>query len=99
MASKSKKPAKMANRNVGNNAPLKDDGERYMVISPAGKVIYPGKGVALAEAVRLAVGMVELTGIAKIGEGGELIPGTVRDDEFVAFAQSSTAQAQELAAA
>src|SRR5438874_78542 len=47
-----KKPAKMANRNLGAEA-VKDDGEKYAVVNGDGRPVYPGAGVALGEAVRL----------------------------------------------
>jgi hypothetical protein len=78
-----KKNAKMANRNVGVET-IKDDGDKYVVLRDGAKV-YSGKGVALAEAVRLATSLQEGAGIAKI-EGEVLTPGKVDDkNEFVAF--------------
>ena len=78
-----KKNAKMANRNVGVET-IKDDGDKYVVLRDGAKV-YGGKGVALAEAVRLATSLQEGAGIAKI-EGEALTPGKVDEkNEFVAF--------------
>ena len=78
-----KKNAKMANRNVGVET-IKDDGDKYVVLRN-GAQVYSGKGVALAEAVRLATSLQEGAGIAKV-EGEGWVPGTVDDkNEFVAF--------------
>ncbi len=59
-----KKNAKMANRNVGVET-IKDDGDKYVVLRN-GAQVYSGKGVALAEAVRLATSLQEGAGIAKV---------------------------------
>jgi hypothetical protein len=78
-----KKNAKMANRNVGVET-IKDDGDKYVVLRNGAKV-YGGKGVVLAEAVRLATSLQEGAGIAKV-EGDEWVPGTVdQTGEFKAF--------------
>ena len=58
-----KKPAKMANRNVGAEA-IKDDGDKYAVVRD-GLRVYGGGGVALGEAVRLATSLAAGAGIAK----------------------------------
>jgi hypothetical protein len=78
-----KKPAKMANRNVGAEA-IKDDGDKYAVVRD-GLRVYGGGGVALGEAVRLATSLAAGAGIAKV-ENGSLVVGTVNaGGEFVAF--------------
>jgi hypothetical protein len=79
-----KKNAKMANRNVGQEV-IKDDGDKYVVLRDGIKV-YGGKGVALAEAVRLATSLQEGAGIAQLAGDGSWTPGTVADSgEFVAY--------------
>jgi hypothetical protein len=80
-----KKPAKMANRNVGSES-IKDDGDKYVVVREGIKV-YGGNGVALGEAVRLATSLAESAGISRIDNGsGTLTPGTVNGGgEFVAY--------------
>jgi hypothetical protein len=70
-----KKPAKMANRNIGAIEAVKDDGEKYTVVGMNGKPIYPGAGVALNEAVRLATSLVEGGGLAHVEPDGSLTPG------------------------
>ena len=76
MAQKAKnKPAKMANRNIGANETVKDDGEKYAVVGMNGKPIYPGGGVTLNEAVRLATSLVDGGGLAHIEADGSLTPG------------------------
>jgi hypothetical protein len=83
MAGKAKKkPAKMANRNVGQEV-VKDDGEKYAVVDPSGICLYPGKGVALGEAVRLATSLVTPAGVAHVNPDGSLTQG--RLDESGAF--------------
>jgi hypothetical protein len=78
-----RKPAKMANRNVGAET-IKDDGDKYVVVRGDIKV-YGGDGVSLGEAVRLATTLAESAGVSKI-ESGVLTPGTVNaSGEFVAF--------------
>jgi hypothetical protein len=78
-----KKPAKMANRNVGAET-IKDDGDKYVVVRD-GRRVYGGNGVALAEAVRLATSLVAGAGISRV-DGDTLTPGTVNGSgEFVAF--------------
>ena len=71
-----KKPAKMANRNLGVEA-VKDDGDRYAVISADGRPVYPGGGVALHEAVRLGTSLVAAAGIARVEGDGTLTPGRI----------------------
>jgi hypothetical protein len=71
-----KKPAKMANRNIGAEA-VKDDGDRYAVVGPDGRPVYPGGGVALNEAVRLGTSLVAAAGIARVEADGTLTPGRI----------------------
>ena len=78
-----KKNAKMANRNVGAEV-IKDDGDKYVVLRDGIKV-YGGKGVVLAEAVRLATSLQEGAGIAQLAADGTWTRGTVAETgEFVA---------------
>lgn len=78
-----RKPAKMANRNVGAET-IKDDGDKYVVVRD-GVRVYGGNGAALGEAVRLATSLVAGAGIARL-EGGALTMGTVNaEGEFVAY--------------
>lgn len=78
-----KKPAKMANRNVGAET-IKDDGDKYVVVRD-GIRVYGGDGVALGEAVRLATSLAAAAGISRVEAGG-LTQGTVNGNgEFVAF--------------
>jgi hypothetical protein len=77
MAEKAKKkPAKMANRNIGLDA-VKDDGEKYAVINGDGRPVYPGGGVTLNEAVRLGTQLVASAGIARVEGDGTLTPGRI----------------------
>ncbi len=79
-----KKPAKMANRNVGVET-IKDDGDKYVVMRD-GIRVYAGNGVALGEAVRLATSLAACAGVSRRVADGTLTPGTVTDDgQFVAF--------------
>ena len=79
-----RKPAKMANRNVGAEV-IKDDGDKYVVMRDGFRV-YGGKGVALGEAVRLATSLAETAGVSRVDADGSLTPGTVTDGgEFVAY--------------
>ena len=79
-----KKPAKMANRNVGAET-IKDDGDKYVVVRD-GMRVYGGSGVALGEAVRLATSLAAGAGIARVNGGGPLTLGTVNGSgEFVAY--------------
>ena len=79
-----KKPAKMANRNVGAEA-IKDDGDKYVVLRE-GERVYAGGGVALGEAVRLATSLAEGAGIAQLSSDGTWTQGTLGvDGEFVAY--------------
>lgn len=79
-----KKPAKMANRNVGVEA-IKDDGDKYIVVRDGFRV-YGGAGVTLGEAVRLATSLTAGAGIARVDAGGSLTQGTVNGTgEFVAY--------------
>jgi hypothetical protein len=71
-----KKPAKMANRNIGAQA-VKDDGDKYAVIAADGRPVYPGGGVALNEAVRLGTSLVAAAGIARVEADGTLTPGRI----------------------
>ena len=78
-----RKPAKMANRNVGVET-IKDDGDKYVVMRDGFRV-YGGKGVALGEAVRLATSLAETAGVSRV-DGDTLTPGTVTQaGEFVAY--------------
>jgi hypothetical protein len=78
-----KKPAKMANRNVGAEA-IKDDGDKYVVVRD-GLRVYGGGGVALGEAVRLATSLAAGAGISRVDKGG-LTRGTINGaGEFVAY--------------
>jgi hypothetical protein len=70
-----KRPAKMANRNVGGAEAVKDDGEKYAVVNASGRPVYPGRGVALSEAVRLATSLVNGAGLARVESDGTLTPG------------------------
>jgi hypothetical protein len=70
-----KKPAKMANRNIGANEAVKDDGEKYAVVAANGKPVYLGTGVTLNEAVRLATSLVDGAGLAHVNADGSLTPG------------------------
>jgi hypothetical protein len=80
-----KKPAKMANRNVGAES-IKDDGDKYVVIRDGFRV-YGGGGVSLGEAVRLATSLVAGAGISRVDAGGGLTQGTINGSgEFVAYA-------------
>ncbi|HSD77572.1 MAG TPA: hypothetical protein VLA98_09210 [Solirubrobacteraceae bacterium] len=71
-----KKPAKMANRNIGLEA-VKDDGEKYAVVGADGRPVYPGGGVGLHEAVRLGTSLVSAAGIARVEGDGTLTPGRI----------------------
>jgi hypothetical protein len=71
-----KKPAKMANRNIGVEA-VKDDGDKYAVIAADGRPVYPGRGVGLHEAVRLGTSLVAAAGIARVEADGTLTPGRI----------------------
>jgi hypothetical protein len=76
MAQKAKKkPAKVANRNLGGVDNVKDDGEMYAVVNASGKPVYPGRGVALTEAVRLATSLVNGAALARVETDGSLTPG------------------------
>jgi hypothetical protein len=70
-----KRPAKMANRNLAGAESVKDDGEKYAVVNALGKPVYPGRGVALNEAVRLATSLVNGAGLARVESDGTLTPG------------------------
>jgi hypothetical protein len=72
-----KKPAKMANRNIGTVEAVKDDGDKYAVIGTNGKPVYPGGGIGLHEAVRLATSLVSGGGLARVEDDGTLTPGRV----------------------
>ena len=79
-----RKPAKMANRNVGVET-IKDDGDKYVVMRDGFRV-YGGKGVALGEAVRLATSLAETAGVSRVDTDGTLTPGSVTQaGEFVAY--------------
>ena len=51
------------------------NGEKYAVVNGVGKPVYPGDGVALNEAVRLATSLVSGAGLARIESDGVLTPG------------------------
>ena len=79
-----KKNAKMANRNVGVEV-IKDDGDKY-VVNREGFRVYGGKGVALAEAVRLATSLEAAAGIARVNPDGTETAGTVTEaGEFIEY--------------
>jgi len=79
-----RKPAKMANRNVGAET-IKDDGDKYAVVRDGARV-YGGGGVALGEAVRLATSLAAGAGVSRVDAGGALTPGTVdANGEFIAY--------------
>jgi hypothetical protein len=63
-----RKPAKMANRNVGAET-IKDDGDKYVVLRD-GVRVYGGSGVALGEAVRLATSLASGAGIGRLDGPG-----------------------------
>jgi hypothetical protein len=79
MAGKAKKrPAKMATRGLGTQAAGGDDGgARYAVVDTEGVRVYPGAGVSLPEAVRLATSLVMKAGVARIEADGTLTRGRV----------------------
>jgi hypothetical protein len=79
MAGKAKKrPAKMATRGLGAQAAGgADDGVRYAVVDTEGIRVYPGGGVTLPEAVRLATSLVMKAGVARIEPDGTLTRGRV----------------------
>jgi hypothetical protein len=70
-----RKPARMGNRRAGAVEAVKDDGDRYAVVNAAGRPVYPGRGVALNEAVRLATSLVNGGGLARVESDGSLTPG------------------------
>jgi len=72
----SNKPAKVATRAMGKGT-AELTGARFAAVTPECVPVYPGGGVALAEAVRLAEGMVAPTGVARVEEDGSLTLGTV----------------------
>jgi hypothetical protein len=72
-----KKPAKMANRNIGASATVKDDGDKYAVVRSDGRPVYPGRGVTLDEARRLGTTLVAAAGIARLEGDGTLTPGRI----------------------
>ena len=77
-----KKPAKMANRKIGTEAALKDDGDKYAIVGADGRPVYPGAGVTLNEAVRLGTSLVASAGLARVESDGTLTPGRVDGGEF-----------------
>lgn len=83
MAENTKKPAKMANRNVGLQT-VKDDGAKYAVVLADGRRAYGGAGVALPEAVRLATTLIAPASVAKVEADGSLTHGSVVSGAFVA---------------
>jgi hypothetical protein len=70
-----KRPAKVGNRNLGGAETVKDDGDKYAVVNASGRPVYPGRGVALNEAVRLATSLVNGAGLARVESDGTLTPG------------------------
>jgi hypothetical protein len=71
-----KRPARMANRSASAvETVVKDDGGKYAVVNAAGRPVYPGGGVALSEAVRLATSLVTGAGLARVEPDGTLTPG------------------------
>ena len=79
-----RKPAKMANRNVGAET-IKDDGDKYVVMRGDIRV-YGGRGVALGEAVRLATSLAETAGVSRVNADGTLTSGSVTGaGEFLAY--------------
>ena len=79
-----RKPAKMANRNVGAET-IKDDGDKYAVVRDGARV-YGGGGVSLGEAVRLATSLASGAGVSRVDPGGTLTVGSVTPEgEFVAY--------------
>ena len=82
-----------ANRNVGQEAAIKDDGIKYTAINAAGERIYRGEGVTLAEAVRLALGLKAPAGVARVENDGSLTPGNVNKEtgEFNVVGERSAA--------
>jgi hypothetical protein len=89
MAGKAKKkPAKMANRNIGGQQIAGEDGMRFAVVDADGHRVYAGGGVGLAEAVRLATTLVIPAGIARIEADGTLTRGRVgADGHFAAVGE------------
>jgi hypothetical protein len=84
MADKNKKPAKMANRNVGAET-IKDDGDKYVVVRD-GLRVYGGSGVSLGEAVRLATSLAAGAGVSRLESDGSLTVGSVSTEgEFAAY--------------
>ena len=77
-----KKPAKMANRKIGTEAALKDDGDKYAIVGGDGRPVYPGAGVTLNEAVRLGTSLLASAGLARVESDGTLTPGRVEGGEF-----------------
>jgi hypothetical protein len=78
MAGKAKKkPAKMANRNIGGPQAGGDDGQRFTVVDASGARVYAGGGVALAEAIRLATSLVIPAGVARLEPDGTVTRGRV----------------------
>ena len=72
----SNKPAKVATRAKGLPTP-KTEGERFAAVTPQGVPFYAGEGVPLAEAVRLAEGMVAPACVARVEEDGSFVFGKV----------------------
>lgn len=63
------KKAKIATRNMGQSK-VADDGERYIVVRN-GRQVYPGSGVSLADAQRLAGGLAEPAEIVKAEQAAQ----------------------------
>jgi hypothetical protein len=70
-----RKPARTAGRSAAAPEAVKDDGARYAVVGASGRRIYPGQGVTLTEAVRLATSLVDGAGLARVEEDGTLTLG------------------------
>jgi len=72
----SNKPAKVATR-TKERGPVEFTGARFSPVTPECVPIYPGGGVRLDEAVRLAEGMLAPACVARVEEDGSLTLGTV----------------------
>jgi len=70
------KPAKIASRAKGLTTP-KARGECFTAVTPEGVRFYPGGGVSLTDAVRLAEGMVAPARVARVEKDGSLALGNV----------------------
>lgn len=78
MAKKNRKPAKLAFSGVKQQS---EPEALFRVATPSGDPIYAsGAGVPLADAVRVACGLVRPASVFQVGEDGQLIPGLVSLD-------------------